>query len=880
MKQMRTKSRKLLLMVAFLIASMGALFAQEKGITGVVTEKATGDPVPGVSVVVKGTTNGTITDMDGNYHLNVQTGEVVVFSFIGFTPVEITVGQETKVNVALEADVVSLKEVIAVGYGTSKKIELTGAVSSIKNESMERVIASDFTKALQGQIAGVRVTEMSGRPGDQATINIRGIGSINASTNQSPLYVVDGIPFENNPNIPSEEIESISVLKDGASAAIYGTRASNGVIVITTKKGKAGAVRVSYSGYGGIQNIVSSTPLNDTEQQIYVEQQKSLQGGGSSLTPQANPYMSDKNTDFVDYIEENNSAIQSHNLSLSSGSENLKFSLNVNYYDQAGVVQKSGYNRFSTRANTSYSKGKFDAFVSFGVQKRVQEVEPYAIYEYSIFQSPWRSLPNELPTTSDAIYIDGEAALIEQYGYFAKQMSLEREIANDSYNTSGNFKFEIIDGLTIAENVGFYVNNQDDDRWTPKLLLYSQGATEPGTTSQLFSQRRIVSTDYEKWTTETVLNYDKKFGEHSIKLTAVYSMEKSNQEYTDITKQDGIDNSLRDFNVMTSMVGINGYSRENTLTGKMFRAQYNYKNKYLFSGSVRYDGSSKFKEGSKYGTFPGASLGWNISEEPFMSGLTNVDNLKLRISYAEVGNEGILPYQYSPYVDANIDYVYGAESDDQLGYGAIQRMYVDENIGWETNISRNIGVDLSMFRSKLTMTLDLYKNSKEDMLFNQSIPSSSGTSPTTNGSTYTQFNSVVRNLGNMVNKGVELSMTYKHRTKMGLNLTTTGTFAMNDNEVTSLGGEDKVIIADAIPANWRRVQQSAVKYMVVGKPAGAFYLIPTDGIIKTQEELAEVQSYMPSAALGDVKYLDTNEDGTINDDDRVYSGSAEPKWEA
>lgn len=875
MKELRTISWRLMLLLALLLTMGGRLYAQETTVSGKVTDGDTGEPLPGVSVVIKGTTTGTATNFDGDFSLPVPDGSSLIFSFVGYTPLEVEVGNQTNIDVSLKTDMVALEEVIAVGYGVQKKKELTGAVAQVKSEEMTKIVASDFTKALQGQVAGVSVVESSGRPGDQANIQIRGLGSI--SSNTQPLYVVDGIPYNSNPNIPAEDIATVDILKDGAAAAVYGTRASNGVILITTKRGKVGETKVSMAAYYGIQNITSGTELLNTPEHLYVDEMIQRAQGSSSSILYYNPNAMDYDTDFVGAITEDNAPIQNYNLTLSGGKENLTFNLNSNYFNQDGILRQSGYDRFTTRANATLKKGKFDAFASIGIMHSNKEVEPWGLYEFSIFNGPYRPPLGSLETTDNSVVIPGNNP--DHVGYLSRLLNQEDNRTEDAYNVAANLKYEILAGLTFQMNLGMNKYNYKRKFWQPQYLVYDQD----GEINELGSRKDAILsetfTESLKYTMENILSYTKSFNQvHNVSAMLGYTVEKTNYSTVSVEKRDFISNSVQVFDGGASLTGINGSDREHGIVGKLARVQYNYDDRYLFSASIRNDGSSNFGSETRYAWFPGASVGWNISEENFMANADKVDNLKLRASYGEVGNQGIDPYLYSAYVDGNIDYVWGPESSDDLGSGAIQRGYGNPYVQWETNISRNIGIDLLMFGGKLSFSADVYKNDKKDMLLSVLLPASTGT--TIPNDWANKYNSKITNVGDMVNKGIELAASYKHRSTNGFNWSVSGTFTKNNNEITSLGDLDRIALQDSKPGNWRATQQDVTTYMVPGYEAGAFFLIPTDGIIKTEERLAEVKEYQPNAQIGDVVMIDTNNDGKINDDDRVYAGSGMAEWEA
>ncbi len=872
MKKLSTNAWRFILITAFLFSVSGRLLFAQQTVTGTVTDEETGESIPGVSVYIKGTTSGTITSLDGAYALEVEEGSTLVFSFIGYVRQE-TAADKAVINVALHADVVALNEVVAVGYGVQKKKELTGAVTQVKAEEMLKIAASDFTKTLQGQVAGVNVTESSGRPGDQANIQIRGLGSITGSA--SPLYVVDGIPQNGNPNIPSEDIATIDILKDGAAAAVYGTRASNGVILISTKRGKAGTTKVNFSSYYGVQNITSGTPLLNTKEHIYVDEQLQISAGGDgSPILTFNPNALDYDTDFVNAILNDNAAIQNYNLRLSGGKDGLTFNVNTNYFNQDGILIQSGYDRLTTRANASFKRGKFSAFTSLGIMHANKAQEPWGLYEYSMFQGPYRPPLGDL-SGKESITIEGSNP--NHVGFLARLLNNEDDRVENSYSASANLKYEIIKGLSYQLNLGMNYWNYKRIFWQPKLLIYDENdnLNEAGSRKEA-----ILQNDFNnslKYTMENVLNYTKTFNKHSLSALLGYTIETTNRENVSITKQDFISNDVKTFDGGSTMIAITGNNTENGITGKLARLQYNYDGRYLISASVRQDGSSNFSANKRYAYFPGVSAGWNINEENFMSGMENIDNLKLRASYGEVGNQGISPYLYETFIDPNIDYVWGKEESDELGAGAIQRGYANAYVQWETNISRNIGVDLLMYRGKLSLTADLYQNDKKDMLLAVLLPPSAGTNVPHDYAN--RYKSMMNNVGNMVNKGIEVAASFKHRTKYTLGWQISGTFTKNINEITGLGTMDEIALQDSKPGSWRSSLQDVTTYMRPGHEAGAFFLIPTEGIIKTEEELVKYQELVPTAQLGDLRMVNTTKDNVIDDKDRVYAGSGMPKFE-
>lgn len=860
------------LVLSVLIFASSITYAQTL-ITGQVIDKKSKTGLPGVNILVKGSAKGTITDVDGNYKLNVPENATLVFSYIGYISQEIVVGGQTRIDIGLDADALALEEIVVIGYGTQTKKEVTGAVSSVKAEEILKTPSPDLGESLQGQVAGVNVQASSGRPGAAANVQIRGI--VSATSAGGPLYVVDGIPYQDNPNIAPEQIESIDVLKDGAAASIYGTRAAGGVILITTKRGQKGKMHVNYSAYAGVQNITSGTPLMNTKQQMYVEKVKLDAVGQVPLIFQFNPDALDYDTDFVGDVQNNNASIQSHNLSVSGGQNNLTFNASVNYFDQEGVLLNSGFDRLSTRINGEFKQDKFRAFASVGLTNETRSQEPWGLYELAIVQNPWQRGISQLDAVGDnGVYIPTRNAI--QYGYLSRQLNNDDTRKTFSTNLALSLEYELIDGLKIQTNLGRNSWNYHRKYFRPQYLAYGYDGLQPaGSNMDAKIDEDYIFTTRDTW--ESILKYNKKFGDHQLGVTAVYSLEKYNYRDLGVGVVGLLSNETPVLNAGTTGVKPTGRELEQTLTGKLFRLQYNYKQKYLASFSVRHDGSSNFPENNRYGTFYGGSVGWNISEEEFFASLKPwVSNMKLRASYAQVGNQGISPYMFVSNIESGIDYPFGPEGQENLENGAVQRQYANGDLKWETTNSRDIGLDLALFDDKLEITADYYVNDKKDMLLNERMSPSTGTWPTRAA---WQFSSVPVNAGNMVNRGWELTAAYKQTLENGLSWKLTGTFTKNENEVTDLNGTEGFAFSGGRPITSRGDRTDYTTFLIEGYEAGAFFLLENQGVIKTQEQLEAYQQIDASAQMGDMMYKDQDGNGKIDDDDRVYAGSGQSDFD-
>lgn len=866
------QSFKYTLYFALFTLVCGSINAQSKTIKGVVSANG-GLPLPGVTILVKGSTKGTATDFDGNYELTANTNDVLVFSFIGYTTKEVTIGSKTTLNVTLEENLSKLEEVIVVGYGTQKKKEVTGAVAKVSADEIVKAPVADLGAAIQGKVAGVNIQAASGRPGESSNVQIRGLASINGG---EPLYIVDNIPQEGNPNIPPEQIESIDILKDGASAAIYGIRATGGVILITTKKGKSGNMKVDISTYTGIQNITSGTPLMNTTQQLYNLEVTTQQLGTEPLTFFFQPDALDYDSDFVADVQNDNAIIQNANLNISGGMQDLTFNFSTNYFKQDGVLINSGFDRLSSRITGQFSKGKFKAFATIGMTTENRTQEPWALYEYAIGQSPWARPLNSIPNVGqNSVELDVGNEIF--YSFLSRQLDNVDEREVKSNNIALNLEYEVLKGLKYKLNLGRNEWNYFRRFFQPQYLAFSREGVYNATASR---PQATLDEDYiftKRETIEHILNYSTSFGLHNLNVLGVMSYErfKSRTVGVGVIYDENASNDIQTLGAGAEGIKPNSYNINRTLAGKLARIQYNYNQKYLLSASYRRDGSSKFSSDNKYGNFYGFSAGWNVHEENWFN-LPFINALKIRGSWAELGYEGVSDYSYQPVIETGINYPFGFDED--LQFGSVQRRYASD-IFWETTVSKNIGIELSMFKNRLNITADVYQNDKQDMLLQQRIAPSSGTHQPRAAS---QFNFININAGNMFNRGVELAASYKN--SIGdLKFSLTGTFTTNTNEVTDLNGIERGY-ANGRPLASRGENVEYTTFLAKGYEAGAFFLFQNDGVIKTQEQLDEYNqldlSSVSTPQLGDLMYKDANNDGKIDDKDRVYSGSGQPEFEA
>ncbi|TGV00811.1 SusC/RagA family TonB-linked outer membrane protein [Flavivirga rizhaonensis] len=880
--------------IAFLFAmSFGCIQAQKTTVKGNVVGE--GQPLPGVSILVKGTPNGTVTDFDGNYEIKTDSDSVLIFSYLGFLTEEVSVNGQTSINVVLQPDVSTLDEVIVVGYGTQKRKEVSGSVGQVKAEVLTKTTTYDIGTALQGQIAGVSVTSSSGEPGAEANILIRGFSSVIGEN--SPLYVVDGIPFNSDPQLSISEIETIDVLKDVASAAIYGVRGAGGVILITTKQGKIGQMRISVNSEYGVQDITSGVPLMDSHQHTFMEM---FRGTSLSKKPlgevvgdiHRNRSWFTNNTDLESIILNDLASIQNHSINVSGGKENLTYNFNANYFDQEGIMINSGYKRFNVRSNTKFTKGKWH--IATGITfKRDERVLPNwgvfnQILRYKPFQQSIVLGQTELfNVTEDDLDEPSGLGPIIRFGGIARGLNTKEN--RNGTSTTGNIAidFDLTNDLKLTARAGATFADTKGIRIIPRLDVYNTaGDLVPPSPFDISRNRTSHSTFY-KLTGEFIARYKKQLGDHNITLMGVFSREKVNSEYFEAQKDDQANAAISVLDGYNSndLVSSNNRDFTRTLEGMLARLQYNYMGKYLFSASIRRDGSSSFGKDNRYQAFKQFSAGWNVSDESFWEPLKNVaSSFKLRLSYGETGNDRIPPYSDQAVVNIGQNYVLGSNSttlnstSELPGLGTTQLRYANSDVKWESSIGQNFGYDIGFFNEKLTFSSDFYINDKKNLLFGVVNPPSTGVS----GNNRTS----ILNIGDMRNIGVEYTLNYKYKGKKGFNWNASLTYTQNDNTVTRTPPGNSMVALDNSFISDRPRKRELVSFITEGYEAAAFFLRETDGVINTPEELAEYKALVSGTwSLGDLKYVDQltvdtdNDgvpdagDGVIDENDKVYKGS-------
>jgi len=859
-------ARQMLLALLMLFSLPSMVQAQnEITVSGVVTSDEDNKPVIGATVLNDRTTLGVASDNDGKYSIKAQVGDVLVFSYIGMKNKSVKVTGAT-LNVVMEIGIDILDEVVVIGYGEQKKKEVTGAVAQLKSEDINEIVTADVGSAMQGRIAGVNVTAASGEPGSDAEVQIRGITSLNGSN--TPLYVVDGIPQNGVPRLSRNEIGTIDVLKDAASASVYGTRGAAGVILITTKRGESGKTRISFDQSFGVQRITSGIDLMETSDQIRFDTLKSAYVIGAP-TPfiEIRPEWATNNTNLRDYALVDNALTQTYDLGITGGTKNFSYNVAAGLYDQGGVIVNSGFRRYNARINTAYNKGRLSmrAIAAFSSEERDQT--DGGLLTYSLRYKPY--FPEvDIDATNYEVNSGGSE---NGANYLLQRLKRTNSTSRDRINASLNLNYNLLKGLNFRTNIGTGITNIVGREFVPPFSLTDENGETETDPTRSYTEMNFARNRTYSW--DVSLNYKKKIGKHNFTGLVASSIDGRSYEYFEAGRQGVANGNISVINGGT----INPYSNSgagtrqnyNIITiGTLGRLQYNYQGKYLLNASIRRDGSSKFAPENRWGFFPSVSAGWNVAREKFWKPFSDIsDNIKVRASYGTTGNESFPAYRYATVIDQGADYVFG---DDIVLFGAVQRTFANSQVKWETSAQANFGIDMGFWKNKLLITADYYNTQKRDMLFPVRVPASAGALTGTNAD-------LILNAGNMTNKGFEFSANYRTTTG-GMNWNIGGTFTKNINKITSINGSTDlitnpnsiVIIGD--PA-------SVTTTLAVGYEVGAYFLFETDGVIQTAEELAAYQVLVPSARLGDMRFVDTNGDSTITELDKVYKGSGLPDFE-
>lgn len=826
---------------------------QTKNVTGKVVD-GNGEPVIGANVVVKGTTNGTITDLDGNFSVEADSKAVLNVSYIGYLSKEVVVGNQNVLNIVLLEDTKTLDEVVVIGYGTQKKADLTGSVANVSTEKLNTQSNATIGQALQGKIAGVDIVSQGGAPGGSTRIMVRGIGTLN---NASPLYIVDGMYMTGIDHINPNDIASIDVLKDASSAAIYGSRAANGVIIITTKEGSNtdGKPIIDFSANVGISAPSKYLDLLDAAGWAEVTT-VARRAAGLEPLEMATDLSSKPDNDWQDLMF-NPALMQNYNLSVKGGGKYSTYYNSVGYTNQDGVMKGTNYQRYTLQSKQDFKKGIFQAgtnvVLTYDQNKPLLSEIRGGMVGHTIQSIP--TLEQYDPdraggyggTYGDVVNLYNPLGMVDDN-------LMSRYSENVKIFTNAYVSVEPIKGLKYKLNLTpdfqFY-------RYNSSLGVYDYGLNKNDLTQATEEQQRRRNI-----LVENLLTFDRTFGDHKISLLAGYTYQDSRYRLLRGSGQ-GMPESIFELDAASGGLFASGSSTRSVMTSILGRVFYSYKNRYLLTATIRRDGSSKFGSNNRYGNFPSVSVGWNIAEEDFMkTNVTWLDQLKLRGGYGVLGNQEIDDYQYVSVVSTGINY---PDGNGNLIQGAFPKIFATPDIKWEETSMTNIGIDFMALQNRMTLTADWYVKNTKDILLRVPIPISTGGS-----------NDPIRNAGKIRNKGFEFNLGWNDKINKdfsyGINFL--GTF--NKNEVIEMGAESQAITGGTIHGG------TYTSRTLAGYPIGGFWLVPTDGYFNSTEEVQQYQKdgvlIQPSAEPGDIRFKDTNNDGTINDQDRVYCGSPFPKF--
>lgn len=825
---------------------------QAKTVTGTVTD-VSGEPIIGANIRIKGTTTGTITDIDGNFSIEAEPQSVIEVSYIGYLTQETVINNQKSIRFLLKEDTKTLDEVVVIGYGVQKKADLTGSVANINTEKLKTQSNANIGQALQGKIAGVDIVSQGGAPGSGTRIMVRGIGTLN---NASPLYIVDGMYMNSIDHINPNDIASIDVLKDASSAAIYGSRAANGVIIVTTKEGSntEGKPIIDLSVNLGISTASKFLDMLDAKGWAEVTT-IARQAIGKPALDMATDLANKPDNDWQD-IMFRPALMQNYNLSVKGGGKYSTYYTGLGYFNQDGIVKGTNYQRYNIQSKNDYKRGIFSAgtnlIISFSHDKPLhQELRGGMIG--TILQS--------VPTLEkyDDTREGGYGGTYGDVVNIPHPLAIIDDNIMDRYNENVKIFANLYAQIELFKGLKYKLNLTPDfsfERYKNYLNKYDFGLATNSITQLTERQRRRRNILVEK-----LLTFDRTFGEHKISALAGYTYQDSRFRHIQAYGE-GLPQGLEEIDAATTNRSNEGNSWRSVLTSILGRVFYSYQNKYLFTATIRRDGSSKFGKNNRYGYFPSFSLGWNVAEEKFMENVHWLDQLKLRGGYGVLGNQEIDNYQYSSTITTGINY---PDGNGGLLQGAFPKNFANPDIKWEETAMTNVGIDFMAFNNRLSLTADYYVKNTKDILLTVPIPISSGGA-----------NDPIRNAGKIRNNGFEFNLGWMDQPNpdisYGINLI--GSF--NKNKVIAMGSESGSIKGGSTNQNITTSETKA------GYPIGGYWLISTAGYFNSQEEVdayaKDGKKIQPAAEPGDIKFVDANNDGVINDDDRVFQGSPFPDF--
>jgi TonB-linked SusC/RagA family outer membrane protein len=833
--------------IIFLVLFSTAYGFSQTTVNGTVSDEQ-GEPLPGVNVLAQGTSNGVVTNFDGEYTITITSKEtVLVFSYIGFATKNIVIGNQNVHNVTLQEDTQSLDEVVVVGYGTQKKSNIIGSVTSIELEEATSIPTTNVSEMLRGRAAGVQVNLGSARPGGTSNIVIRGNVSV-APNGNSPLIIVDGLPFDNLNDVSPDDIANIEILKDASATAIYGSRASNGVILVTTKTGKEGKVSIDYHGYTTIQSLTKNFNQYDGQQFIDLRRE-------ANRNRFTGDYLSDENIfspfeleaiankEFVDWEDLilNDAVLQSHSLNFSTGTEKTKVYSSFNYFSQDGIIPNSGFERGNFKLNIEQKltdKLSFKGIVNFQNSEQDRETGGLNFTNITPLAKPF----------------DDQGELVKNYlgpaNTAVNPLWDQRESIDNTKVNLTDINLSLIYNFTpnLSYTLRTFKRNRNTNRGIYRSSLHSAG--DEGIDGLAVLSNRL----FKQVLIENILNYTPELNEkHDLNLTAVQAFDEQGDEYTQIDKS-GFTNDALGFNGnATTLLNNQRDVSQRRLLSFLGRVRYGYLDRYLLEATARADGASVFSKDNKWGFFPAASVAWKIHNEPFLQNVDAINEMKLRVSYGATGNQGINSLESLGVAD-NLPYIFSGET---VGGSTASSRLPNPDLKWETTTTFNAGLDFRLFNNFFEGTVEYYKANTTDLLLDRSISGITG------------FNVIRFNVGELENQGVEASLTTNLIRKEKFSWSLGMVFSKNQNKVISLTGE----VDDAgVPID---ITDSSGRRLSVGQSINNIWLPQYDGIYQVGDDIAG--SGNPLAQPGDVRVIDQDGNGQIDNRDNVFTNT-DPDW--
>ncbi len=884
---------KFISLLLFSILLSVGLFAQNRQVTGRITAANSDSVLAGVSIRVKGINSGTVSGNDGSFSISAAGNAVLVFSIVGFTDQEVPVNNRNTINVSMASNVESLQQVVVIGYGTQKRKDVTGSVASVSSAQIDKIPVTNVGQSLQGRAAGVQITNNDAAPGGNISILIRGIGSIGTGGND-PLFVIDGYPTTGGlGNINPNEIATIDILKDASATAIYGIRAANGVVIITTKRGPKNSTQVSVDAYNAFQSKPKTYDVLNAQQFATLANEVAASDSQQNFKvfgPWTNPN-SLTSVDWQDALYRTG-LTQNYSLGIRGGSDKVQTAATFGYYDQKGIVLGSYFKRFTLGLNLDYTPTKWlrsstsakysyqDANTAFGTGSLVQ------LSELPPTLDSGNNFTNQI---KDA---NGNYGFYNPiYTYVAKYGNPVYTIENNRYKNITNYllatsslEVTLLKGLRVKTNFGINTNNYSGSFFSPEddRLLQQYGGQAGATANAFYNQH--INQDFE-WLWENTIAFDRTFGQHTINFVGGVSAQKNT--YNAMGGQGIPPNStIRDLAQVTNLQldpGGNGQTIT-SIASEFARVTYNFGDRYLITGTIRRDGSSKFDTGHQYGVFPSGAIAWRVKQESFMKSVDWLYDLKIRGSYGELGNQQpISPFRYQALFSTGLG---ATVSPNNLGYpfnetyqrGYAQTQPANPNLRWETDDELDLGLDASFMHGDLTLTADYFERKSKNFLLNVPAPAQTG------------YNFLTQNVGSMENKGLELALNYNHKTR-DLTYGVTATFTTYKNKLTSLtSGTDNITNQIAGTVTLAGNGWGTFSKTYVGEPIGTFYGYQSIGVFQTQAQIdalnassaAKNPSYpfyqKPVTRPGDRYFADINGDGHVDATDQTSLGSPIPKF--